>query len=86
MIADTMARYQNGQPILYYTWTPYWVSGALVPGKDVEWLDVPYTSLPDGETGEHRVRRQEPGLCGGQHVHPGHDKTSWPPIRPRRRS
>lgn len=48
LMADTIARYENGQPILYFTWTPYWVSGALVPGKDVEWLDVPYTSLPDG--------------------------------------
>ena len=46
--AGAIARHSNGQPILYYTWTPYWVSGALVPGKDVEWLDVPYTSLPDG--------------------------------------
>ncbi|MCE6950796.1 glycine betaine/L-proline ABC transporter substrate-binding protein ProX [Cereibacter sphaeroides] len=48
IIADTIARQQNGEPILYYTWTPYWVSGALVPGKDVEWLSVPYTSLPGG--------------------------------------
>lgn len=48
IIADTIARHQNGQPILYYTWTPYWVSGALVPGTDVEWLAVPYSSLPDG--------------------------------------
>jgi glycine betaine/proline transport system substrate-binding protein len=52
IIADTIARYKNGKPILYYTWTPYWVSGALVPGKDVEFLSVPYTSLPDGGTGE----------------------------------
>jgi glycine betaine/proline transport system substrate-binding protein len=28
------------------------VSGALVPGEDVEWLSVPYSSLPDGATGE----------------------------------
>ncbi|MDX8535746.1 glycine betaine/L-proline ABC transporter substrate-binding protein ProX [Mesorhizobium sp. VK25A] len=48
IIADTIARFKNGKPVLYYTWTPYWVSGALVPGKDVEWLSVPYTSLPDG--------------------------------------
>lgn len=48
IIADTMARKGNGDAILYYTWTPYWVSGALVPGQDVEWLDVPHTSLPDG--------------------------------------
>ncbi len=52
IIADTMARKGNGDAILYYTWTPYWVSGALVPGNDVEWLDVPYTSLPDGVEAE----------------------------------
>ncbi|MDE3027123.1 MAG: glycine betaine/L-proline ABC transporter substrate-binding protein ProX [Paracoccaceae bacterium] len=51
IIADTIARYKTGKPVLYYTWTPYWVSGALVPGKDVEWLSVPFTSLPDGATG-----------------------------------
>ncbi|WP_412066358.1 glycine betaine/L-proline ABC transporter substrate-binding protein ProX [Rhizobium sp. SYY.PMSO] len=47
IIADTIARFKSGKPILYYTWTPYWVSGALVPGKDVEFLSVPFTSLPD---------------------------------------
>lgn len=52
IIADTIARYENGDPVLYFTWTPNWVAGVLVPGKDVEWLDVPYTSLPDGATGE----------------------------------
>ena len=51
IIADTIARQANGDPVLYYTWTPYWVSGALVPGVDVEWLSVPYTSLPDGSSG-----------------------------------
>ncbi|QID19278.1 glycine betaine/L-proline ABC transporter substrate-binding protein ProX [Nitrogeniibacter mangrovi] len=46
IIADTIARYKQGQPILYYTWTPYWVSGVLVPGRDVVWLQVPFSSLP----------------------------------------
>ncbi|MBT0960009.1 glycine betaine/L-proline ABC transporter substrate-binding protein ProX [Denitromonas sp. IR12] len=46
IIADTIARYKQGQPIFYYTWTPYWVSGVLVPGKDVVWLQVPFSSLP----------------------------------------
>ena len=46
IIADAIARYQAGQPILYYTWTPYWISGVLVPGKDVVWLNVPFSSLP----------------------------------------
>ncbi|MTI09732.1 glycine betaine/L-proline ABC transporter substrate-binding protein ProX [Curvivirga aplysinae] len=49
IIADSIARNEAGENILYYTWTPYWVSGALVPGEDVEWLSVPYTSLPDGK-------------------------------------
>ncbi|MGJ8547750.1 MAG: glycine betaine/L-proline ABC transporter substrate-binding protein ProX [Sulfitobacter sp.] len=48
LIADAIARQQSGESILYYTWTPYWVSGELVPGGNVEWLSVPYTSLPDG--------------------------------------
>lgn len=46
LMSDTITRYQQGQPILYYTWTPYWVSGVLVPGKDVVWLEVPFSSLP----------------------------------------
>ena len=47
IIADTIARNEQGESIVYYTWTPYWVSGVLVPGDNVEWLEVPYSSLPD---------------------------------------
>ena len=50
LIADTISRYKAGKSILYYTWTPLWVSGVLVPGKDVTWLTVPFTSLPDERT------------------------------------
>jgi glycine betaine/proline transport system substrate-binding protein len=46
LIADTITRYEQGQPILYYTWTPLWVSSVLIRGQDVDWLEVPYTSLP----------------------------------------
>lgn len=46
LIADTITRYKQGEPIFYYTWTPYWVSNVLVPGKDVVWLEVPFSSLP----------------------------------------
>lgn len=38
MIDAAIERYRQGQPILFYTWTPLWVSGVLVPGKDVKWL------------------------------------------------
>lgn len=59
IIADTLARYRQGKPILYYTWTPYWLSATLVPGRDVVFLQVPFsassaagpqidTQLPDG--------------------------------------
>lgn len=48
LMADTIARYEQGEPILYYTWVPQWISGVLVPGEDVVWLEVPHTSLPDG--------------------------------------
>jgi glycine betaine/proline transport system substrate-binding protein len=47
LVADTIERFEQDEPIFYYTWTPLWVSGVLVPGEDVEWLSVPYTSLPD---------------------------------------
>ena len=48
LMADTMTRYEQGEPILYYTWVPQWVSAELVPGEDVMWLEVPRTDLPDG--------------------------------------
>ncbi len=48
IIADTIARSKEGKPILYYTWTPYWVSGVLVPGRDVSWLEVPHSAHPNG--------------------------------------
>ena len=50
VIAETVARMEAGESVIYYTWTPYWVSGVLVPGEDVEWIEVPYSSLPDGRT------------------------------------
>jgi glycine betaine/proline transport system substrate-binding protein len=49
LMADTIARYQQGESILYYTWVPQWISGVLVPDRDVVWLEVPHTDLPDGK-------------------------------------
>ncbi|MEM6048968.1 glycine betaine/L-proline ABC transporter substrate-binding protein ProX [Erwinia sp. P7711] len=46
LIADTITRFKQGKPILYYTWTPYWVSDVLVPGRDTVWLQVPFSSMP----------------------------------------
>lgn len=51
IIADTIARFEQGDPVFYYTWTPYWVSGVMVPGEDVVWLEVPFSSLPGDREG-----------------------------------
>lgn len=46
LLADTLARYREGLPILYYGWKPHWFASILKEGVDVEWLNVPFTSLP----------------------------------------
>ncbi|MBO9687430.1 MAG: glycine betaine/L-proline ABC transporter substrate-binding protein ProX [Mitsuaria chitosanitabida] len=48
LMADTIARFKEGKPVLYYTWTPYWVSAVLRPGRDVVWLQVPFSASTDG--------------------------------------
>ncbi|KIC14929.1 glycine betaine/L-proline ABC transporter substrate-binding protein ProX [Leisingera sp. ANG-Vp] len=63
IIADTVARNAGGENVLYYTWTPYWVSGELVPGEDVEFLAVPYSSLPDGATAETTFNGKDLGFA-----------------------
>jgi glycine betaine/proline transport system substrate-binding protein len=49
LMADTIARFEQGKPILFFTWVPQWIAGVLVEGRDVVWLPVPFTSLPDGK-------------------------------------
>jgi len=46
VISETITNYKQGKPVVYYTWTPYWVSGILKPGKDVTWLQVTHTAHP----------------------------------------
>jgi len=46
LMDETIERYHRGEPVLFYTWTPNWTVGKLVPGKDVVWLQVPFASLP----------------------------------------
>jgi glycine betaine/proline transport system substrate-binding protein len=49
LMVDTIARIERGEPSLYYTWTPNWTVGALVPGEDVVWIEAP---SPPGEDTE----------------------------------
>lgn len=48
-MADAIARYESGEPIFFYTWTPNWTVGVLSPGEDVVWLEVPFASLPESQ-------------------------------------
>ncbi len=41
LMADTLTRYNEGKPVLFFTWVPQWLSSVLVADKDVVWLDLP---------------------------------------------
>jgi len=40
-MADAIARYNNGDPVFFYTWTPNWTVYKLKPGEDIMWINVP---------------------------------------------
>jgi glycine betaine/proline transport system substrate-binding protein len=46
-MADAIAANEQGEPILFYTWTPNWTVNELVPGEDVVWIEVPEVDLPE---------------------------------------
>lgn len=66
LMADTMARYKQGRPVLYYTWTPYWVSAVLRPGTDVVWLQVPFSASQDGTTDTQQPNGKNYGFAADQ--------------------
>lgn len=43
---DVVSRYDAGEPILFYTFTPNWTLGALRPGEDVVWLTAEEATDP----------------------------------------
>lgn len=57
LMADVRDRVDDGEPALFYTWTPNWTVDVLVPGEDVVWLEAP--ALP----GEDRPTSVD-GLAG----------------------
>lgn len=48
-MADAIGRYESGEPIFFYTWTPNWTVGELTPGEDVVWLQMNEVKLPEGQ-------------------------------------
>ncbi|MDY7016229.1 MAG: glycine betaine/L-proline ABC transporter substrate-binding protein ProX [Cyanobacteriota bacterium] len=49
LMADVIARYQQGKPILYYTTQPSAIDFELKTGEDTTWLTVPFTALPPAQ-------------------------------------
>ena len=49
LIDQVIQNHKAGKPVLYYTWTPFWLNFILAPGEDVEWLSVSYTDLPEAQ-------------------------------------
>lgn len=41
MFADVLARFNNGESVLYYTWTPFFTVYEIPPGEDAVWINVP---------------------------------------------
>jgi glycine betaine/proline transport system substrate-binding protein len=50
-MADAVARYNAGEPVFFYTWTPNWTVFKLKPGKDVVWIGVPEIIPSDAQKG-----------------------------------
>lgn len=63
--ADIIARYQQGRPILYNSFNLDWLTSVLQTGKDVVWLEVPFTSLP-GENGKEVTQKDT--TVGGKNL------------------
>ncbi len=57
LIADTVARFKQGKPVLFYAWTPYWLSNVLRANREVVWLEVPFSAMPGLQSG---VDTQQP--------------------------
>ncbi|MCJ2543965.1 glycine betaine/L-proline ABC transporter substrate-binding protein ProX [Thermostichus vulcanus] len=55
LIADTITRLQQGEPILAYAYSPHWAGAFLQPDENVVWLEVPFTTLPEEQADASQV-------------------------------
>lgn len=62
-MADALARYNAGEPVFFYTWTPNWTVNRFVPNKDVLWINVPEIIPNEGQKGFEDVMVQK-GVSG----------------------
>jgi glycine betaine/proline transport system substrate-binding protein len=41
LMSETINRFERGEPVFFYTWTPNWTINELTPGEDVVWITTP---------------------------------------------
>lgn len=41
LMSETVRRFQRGEPVFFYTWTPNWTVNELALGEDVVWINTP---------------------------------------------
>ena len=58
LFTDVLSRYGQGEPVLYYTWTPNFTVAQLEPGTDVVWLGLG-AEAPEGQSGAASVPEGE---------------------------
>ncbi len=63
-IAEVIARYNSGEPVVFYSWTPNWTIYKLKPGQDVLWLNVPEINPTEAQIGSEEFMEVE-NLDGG---------------------
>ena len=75
LISETIDRLRSGRPVLYFTWTPNWTVGELVPGTDVVWLETPFPSLPPDQASA----LDQTAIAGIDGCANDPCQTGWPP-------
>jgi len=53
-MAGALAKHKNGEPVLFYTWTPNWTVFKFLPGEDVLWINVPEIKPHEGQKGKEK--------------------------------
>ncbi|MDJ1172979.1 glycine betaine/L-proline ABC transporter substrate-binding protein ProX [Roseofilum capinflatum] len=64
LIADAITRYNQGESVLFYIWTPFWLGSVLEPGEDTIWLQVDQTDLP----GEQQALTEADTTANGKNI------------------
>lgn len=66
LMAEVFARHRAGEPVLFYTWSPSFVTQEMKPGQDTVWLPIPRDAAPEGVNVKQHLVEGVVGCAGGQ--------------------